>query len=318
MNNYLGTNITLSVLYVPYALLLVLALHRTRLRVKSQPSNIYSAHRQNVLGGATLSWSYIVLIAAVVLMFIFTTVAMVFRWIIFYMDHLYDDMSVLTMLLVAQVPLLMMGLNVLLADIILIWRSWIIHGRAVWVVLFPSIGVVADIVGLVLTFTERTKPTTFSALALPVLFPAISLVVTGYCTIVIAIRIMRLNRLQGGAFWAAAPVLQIIVESAMLYSAALVLDILSVFVVARLNEYSQVLVLVTAGMCPTWILTRIISGQSSGEDNRVALTDFDSRTDETTALEMLRKASRSSATSSEDDVKEGSRILHSRPDSLRN
>ncbi|KIY64326.1 hypothetical protein CYLTODRAFT_493220 [Cylindrobasidium torrendii FP15055 ss-10] len=281
MDNSPGATITLTVLYVPYAMLLVLALHRARLRVKSQPSNIYSAHRRNVLGGAALSWSYIAFIAAVVLMFIFTTVAMVLRWTPF-----------------GGFSILMMGLNVLLADVILIWRSWIIYGMAVWVILLPSIGVVADIVGLILTLTPD-DPTGFSAVALPIEFPAISFLVTGYCTIVIAIRIVRINHSQGAAFWAAAPVLQIIVESALLYSAALVFYILCYFLFSNLGEYGEVLILVTAGACPTWILTRIISGQSPGAENRVALTDFDSRADETIAVE-LRRTSTSSATSSKE------------------
>lgn len=74
---------------------------------------MYSAHRQKVLAGSTLSWSYHVFIAAVVLMFSSTTASLVTLWV---KELSSNPISPIPL----AITLTMMAMNILIADVILV------------------------------------------------------------------------------------------------------------------------------------------------------------------------------------------------------
>ncbi|KIY64161.1 hypothetical protein CYLTODRAFT_493361 [Cylindrobasidium torrendii FP15055 ss-10] len=162
-----------------------------------------------------------------------------------------------------QVPSLLMGLNVLIADIILIWRCWLLYGCTPGIIVLPGLCVIGDI-GILITVEVKSTSKEF----IRVLYPCVSLCITLYCTVAIAFKMLRYRKLKGYATVALKPALEIIAETALVYTAALVIMLAGQTTTSSkdFNGYAVALVAVMAGACPTWILASVISGNGSVEN----------------------------------------------------
>ncbi|KIY63457.1 hypothetical protein CYLTODRAFT_493909 [Cylindrobasidium torrendii FP15055 ss-10] len=267
-----GPAILFTVLYALYTALVFFALFRTLRRVKtrSRPSNAFSVHREKVLGGgsARFTWQYVTFIGSIVLMWFFTTAMLAHCW---WTRAKYDSFmaqhSKATLTNSpgdkGQAPTLVMGLNVLIADIILIWRCWLLYGCTYGIVMLPVIGVLLDIALFVIVELKS-----MSTDLIRLLYPCTSLCITLYCTVAIGFKMLRYKKVKGYAIMALVPALEIIAETALVYTAALIAMIGCHIALSskQADAYSMVLVAVTAGACPTWILASTVMGNSSVEE----------------------------------------------------
>ncbi|KIY64327.1 hypothetical protein CYLTODRAFT_446076 [Cylindrobasidium torrendii FP15055 ss-10] len=257
----LASIITLSVLYgrPPHSYLIV------------EGVATYEIQAQKVLAGSTLSWSYHVFIAAVVLMFASTTASLVTLWV-----------KELSRTPISQIPLAvtltMMAMNILIADIILTWRCWIIYGKYIWITILPVLGASGELgchqlltsyLALLILITMNR-----GGKAINVMLSALSFSVTAYCTTAITIRMLRLNRLEGRNPWTISPTLAILVESALPYTATLLFCIITTAVGDQnLSRIAQIILFVMAAVCPTWIMAKILRGRQSVDADKVLLAE---------------------------------------------
>ncbi|PBK90555.1 hypothetical protein ARMGADRAFT_1064564 [Armillaria gallica] len=176
-------------------------------------------------------------------------------------------------------PILLSGglnaiISTILADASLIWRCWIVWGRSWRVVVIPiactilataSRGIVAhnmtfgSIVPSGASFLENI-------VSWPVLYSSLILVTLLWCTILIIYRILTLSGGVAVGMRVYHRVIEILVESAALYSAVVV--VLLVFEIR--NEavvvYIQELAIAIRGIVPTIIIGRIAAGRARPDD----------------------------------------------------
>ncbi|KAJ7658191.1 hypothetical protein DFH06DRAFT_990302 [Mycena polygramma] len=170
-----------------------------------------------------------------------------------------------------------------LADVIMIWRCWVVWGRSWVVVVLPILATIAGIgqlcVGLGVTgqIAVASLQNASSAVRLAPLvrfntpFLGLSLGVTLYTTGFIVWRIMQVQRyakkngakrIPGDFF----PVLELLIESSALYSASLF-----VYVVLQATEnpnqtYPESIHAQIAGIAPTLLVFRVSIGHARKED----------------------------------------------------
>ncbi|KAJ6505692.1 hypothetical protein C8R47DRAFT_1102218 [Mycena vitilis] len=168
-----------------------------------------------------------------------------------------------------------------LADVIMIWRCWVVWGRSWVVVVLPILATIAGIVCVGLGITGQIAVALIqnasSAVRLAPLvrfntpFLGLSLGVTLYTTGFIVWRIIQVQRYAKtngvkrvpGDFF---PVLELLIESSALYSASLF-----VYVVLQATEnpnqtYPESIHAQIAGIAPTLLIFRVSIGHARKED----------------------------------------------------
>ncbi|KAK0481145.1 hypothetical protein EDD18DRAFT_1336930 [Armillaria luteobubalina] len=153
-------------------------------------------------------------------------------------------------------------LSTVLADATLIWRCWIIWGRTV---LTASRGIVAyyDSVESVLSpqaiYFEK-------AVNWAMLYASLMLATLLWCTILIIYRILRLGG-TAGRIHIYQRVIELLVESAFLYSAVLVILV----VLEAHNEITSIYI-EDLGIIPTMLVGRVAAGHARPDDSWSAST----------------------------------------------
>ncbi|KAF7323962.1 hypothetical protein MKEN_00617700 [Mycena kentingensis (nom. inval.)] len=173
-------------------------------------------------------------------------------------------------------------LNIFLADCVLIWRCWCVWGRRWTVVVLPAMATFSGVVlgGIIISdqviarrtsepFTAARKAAEFVNLS--GIYFSLSVATSLFTTLLITFRIVLVQRASKHAGLSKSTrgsnndfntVIEILVESAVLYSATLL-----TFVVLLLKKdvsayYAQNVHAQMAGLAPLLILLRIAAGQS--------------------------------------------------------
>ncbi|KIY62143.1 hypothetical protein CYLTODRAFT_427132 [Cylindrobasidium torrendii FP15055 ss-10] len=268
-NVLFGPSILMTVFFVIYTAVFVQAMNRSR--VKSRPSNIFAAHRDRIIRGSPMSLSNLMLYFASVSMWGLTFASLVCRWCLAVRRG-----SFLPEIKVAQSTL---ALVIFLADAILTWRCWAVFHCNIWVILVPILGMAAE-VGLFLWNVSEGTPL---ALIAGGFFPAISLIATLYCTVAIGIRLVWQRRrgpgrTTGESTTSLRGVLEVIIETAVLYSVTLIVHVIVVWGIRGVGGtyYTEAIIICIAGMCPTWILTQVVNDRTPEHADAVDLFDGES------------------------------------------
>ncbi|KAK0241292.1 hypothetical protein EDD85DRAFT_394968 [Armillaria nabsnona] len=159
------------------------------------------------------------------------------------------------------------GANILIADSILTWRCWVVWGRRWPIVVLPILLTVSGIANDVL-FIYHNATDKYSldgaiwgpAVKWGVIFYSMSLATTVYCTALIIFRILA-HREQ---YWS---VIEMVVESAVMYSLALVIFIGFLATDDVGGFYPKALLDTIAGIAPTLIVVRVASGQARSDES---------------------------------------------------
>ncbi|PBK82547.1 hypothetical protein ARMGADRAFT_1140906 [Armillaria gallica] len=169
-------------------------------------------------------------------------------------------------------------ISMIIADTIMIWRCWTIWDRQWLIVLLPILCTVIataakgmymyhyvnDLVSLQATSTSYGT----SAIWV-ILYVSFVLSTTVLCTILIIYRIIKViirTERGWGGIQSYRGAIEILVESASLYSFGLLLYIIFIAHGTLTANYVDIVALVTRGIAPTMVLGRVAAGQARPND----------------------------------------------------
>ncbi|KAK0488469.1 hypothetical protein IW261DRAFT_1556934 [Armillaria novae-zelandiae] len=165
------------------------------------------------------------------------------------------------------------ALNIIVADCTIIWRCWVVWGRSWKVVVLPIIfvliGISCGIRLVVHQYTVSSDDDVVTKWAMATI--ATTLGTNVLCTTLIITRIIgvagRQRGMPGMGLRTYRGVLEILIESAALYSISYLL--LMIFYPLSGNGYmfAQMLVYPITGIAPTLIIARVASGQARPEES---------------------------------------------------
>ncbi|KAF8905890.1 hypothetical protein CPB85DRAFT_903077 [Mucidula mucida] len=111
------------------------------------------------------------------------------------------------------------GLNTFLADVTLIWRCWVMYGGSLLVVAIPSLCLVTETVSVIIVTVLDTFPhSNATGINWRLVYYLMTLITNGLCTFLILFRIVRISGV-GASFKTYRGIIEILVESAAIYSA---------------------------------------------------------------------------------------------------
>ncbi|KAJ6538091.1 hypothetical protein B0H19DRAFT_377302 [Mycena capillaripes] len=213
-------------------------------------------------------------ILVLIAMYILATIHVICRWILVrnsFVDH--GDTSATSTLYLTQPPLwltvlaaVVFSVNTLVADCVLIWRCWTIWGRNWLVVGLPIACTIAGAglgfksIAEQAAFIENPKldRSTFIDFATP--YFSLSLVTTCLATILIVGRIVSMTENGTRTFRGYTRVIEVIVESALLYSVAMAIFLPLLVRNSVKDGYAQAVVGQITGIAPTLIVARVTFG----------------------------------------------------------
>ncbi|KAJ6620503.1 hypothetical protein B0H10DRAFT_2021828 [Mycena sp. CBHHK59/15] len=211
---------------------------------------------------------------AVIAMYILATIHVATRWFLVktaFIDH--GDSPAATLLFLLRNPLwlgvlpaIALTTNTLVADSVLIWRCWTVWNQNFIVIILPVLCTISGAVLGFLSVAEQARyiinPSldrhTFVDFATP--YFALSLVTTLLATLMIILRILMMTKFSPGIAKGYGNVIEIVVESAALYSITLIV-FLPFLVSGSFNDgYPQAILVQMTGIAPTLIVARVSFG----------------------------------------------------------
>ncbi|KAG7441220.1 uncharacterized protein BT62DRAFT_923445 [Guyanagaster necrorhizus] len=168
--------------------------------------------------------------------------------------------------------------STVIADSSMIWRCWIVWGRRCWIILLPILctisGTVFDAISvyhLVADTTEDESDSGSSAYAIRIDWTMLSLsftlATTVLCTILIIYRIVTVaDGKHGSGLPSYRGVVEVIVESAALYSASTIVYMAFVARNELTGAYANEVNTAIKGIAPTLIVGRVASGHARPDD----------------------------------------------------
>ncbi|KAK0192551.1 hypothetical protein F5146DRAFT_507560 [Armillaria mellea] len=217
-----------------------------------------------------------VMVVAIVLLFIVTTINVGFNWSYIssaFIDNGQSFWSNYSFLVFSENIFLGMGItgaiNTILADSIMIWRCWMVWGRR-WLVVLPPIAFLISGIVLKLIDTYREYTTGNDDVYVFVLYLSFTLATTIWCTTLIIYRIMVVVRGSdrvGGGVGAYHHVIEVLVESSALYSFVLILDIAFEVRGDWAGYYVDAMSGIARGLAPTLLVGRVAIGHSRPDES---------------------------------------------------
>ncbi|KAJ7153292.1 hypothetical protein C8R46DRAFT_1197364 [Mycena filopes] len=221
------------------------------------------------------------LLPAIVVLYILATIHVATRWFLVhsaFIDHASNPLATAEYLLVnplwlATLPGVALTLSTLVADCVLIWRCWAVWARNYKIVVLP---IVCTIAGSVLGFMSVAEQAryvrnpslpraTFVDYATP--YFSLSLATTVMATIAIIARIVLITRRASKTLRGYGEIIEITVESAVLYSLTLIV-FLPFLVEHSFNDgYPEAVLAQMTGIAPTLIVARASLGLARPEDS---------------------------------------------------
>lgn len=168
-------------------------------------------------------------------------------------------------------------ITTVVADSSLIWRCWIVWGRRWIIILLPLVflilGIAFKILQIRITVILRTVPAINYATCTTIYLSFI-LATTLLCTLLIVYRILSIewanSKLAGTRTYSLGAyrnVIEVMVESAALYSAVLIVYIIIIFQDLTVIKYVDAIGEFIRGVAPTLLVGRVASGHSRPDDS---------------------------------------------------
>ncbi|KAG6850449.1 hypothetical protein H0H93_013321 [Arthromyces matolae] len=150
--------------------------------------------------------------------------------------------------------------NAALADCVIIWRTWVIWGRNWKIIVAPIITTMLTIAFSIIATYQTVTNTTFGVLGVDYATALYSttLATTIICTGAIVYRVVSI-----GGFRSYSAILEILIESAMLYCIATLFALIAYIVDGPASEYSSAFWTACTGIAPTLVVARVAAGQAA-------------------------------------------------------
>ncbi|KAK0199288.1 hypothetical protein DFS33DRAFT_1388789 [Desarmillaria ectypa] len=183
--------------------------------------------------------------------------------------------SFLRILLVTEVS---GSISSTIADVIMIWRCWTVWNQQWLIVLLPIVCTLIAIASRVMYIyhyfmdaSNIAAPTTYDAFhPWMILYISFILSTTILCTILIIYRIIKVTSHTGrgcAGIQSYKGAIEILAESALLYSLALLLEAIFLFHDSSAWDYIDIVAGVVRGIAPTLVVARVAAGQARPDDS---------------------------------------------------
>ncbi|SJK98327.1 uncharacterized protein ARMOST_01592 [Armillaria ostoyae] len=216
-------------------------------------------------------------VTAMVLLFIATTISVGFQWSYIISAFIDNSQSFWSRFSVLEDPQhgMLLGMDItgaistILADSTMIWRCWIVWGRRWPVVLPPILMLFSGIVFKVMHIYQGYANDSDYVLGF-VLYMSFILATTIWCTTLIIYRILTVGRASngfGGGVGVYRHVIEVLVESSVLYSLVLVLDMAFEVREEWAEIYVDVMAGIVRGIAPTLLVGRVAAGHARSDES---------------------------------------------------
>ncbi|KAF8990036.1 hypothetical protein BDZ89DRAFT_1087302 [Hymenopellis radicata] len=159
-------------------------------------------------------------------------------------------------------------LSVLVADLILVWRCWVLYGGNLKVIAIPSLCVITETLSacmVIVSYVEDINIASASQVNWSLVYYSMTVVTNSLCTILILFRIVRTYR----------GIIEILVESAAMYAIIYIALLIAYayeyytasITIMTANYYPQIMSYSITGIAPTLIIARVMAGQSRPNDS---------------------------------------------------
>ncbi|PBK93608.1 hypothetical protein ARMGADRAFT_1079907 [Armillaria gallica] len=213
----------------------------------------------------------------IILLYIATTIDFALTWSYIHSVFVDHGQTLWTKYMSYQTP--GMGITVgaatagaictVLADSAMVWRCWTVWGQRWRIVLLPVLLLVSEIVLKIIAMSRNYTPPDGYVLGY-VLYSSFTLASTLWCTLLIIYRIVTVVRSAGeagGGLSAYRHVIEVLVESAALYSISLILFVAFYARNDATMYYFDVLSAITRGIAPTLLVGRVAAGHARPDDS---------------------------------------------------
>ncbi|KAF9007703.1 hypothetical protein BDZ89DRAFT_1079321 [Hymenopellis radicata] len=186
-------------------------------------------------------------------------------------------------------------LSVFVADLILVWRCWVLYGGSFKVIAIPALCVITETISAcmilvafledILHNTESTSRTNWT-----LVYYSMTVATNSLCTILILFRIVRVSGL-GASLKTYSGIIEILIESAAMYAIIYIALLIAYADHRDCLPYPMVISYSITGIAPTLIIARVMAGQSRPDDSwsRPSLPHM--RSDVLSSTESLQFAS---------------------------
>ncbi|KAF7301958.1 hypothetical protein MIND_00761900 [Mycena indigotica] len=212
---------------------------------------------------------------AILLLFIFSTIHLATKWTIVRNAYVFNGDTPLTTVDYLSAPPFSIEIlestvfstSTFIADSILVWRTWIIWGRDARVAAIPALATIAGAILGYLSIAQEgrfllnkpIKSDAYVEFSTPYFY--LSLGTTVLCTVLIILRIVLMSRGAKGRLRSYRSAIEMIVESAALYSITLI-GFIATGMLNIQDGYPQAMLGPMTGIAPTLIVCRVALGLS--------------------------------------------------------
>ncbi|KAG6844615.1 hypothetical protein H0H87_005472 [Tephrocybe sp. NHM501043] len=149
--------------------------------------------------------------------------------------------------------------NALVADSVIIWRTWVIWGRNWKITVVPIICTMLTLAFSIIAIFQTVTGTTFGVLGVDYATALYSttLATTVICTAAIVYRVVAI-----GGFRSYSSIIEILVQSAVLYCIATLFALIAYIVNGPASEYASAFWTACTGIAPTLVVARVAAGQA--------------------------------------------------------
>jgi hypothetical protein len=157
------------------------------------------------------------------------------------------------------------NVSTFIADCIVVWRCWVVWNRKWIVIVLPTITTFAGIamgiwLEIMLSKTQTDSPPSSAIVAaVTTSQTALNLATTVLCTAMIIVRIVTMSQTHGNRY---RRIIEIIVESAVIYSIAIIVHMPFPFAENATNAIPFAVLAQVTGIAPTLIYIRVALGFS--------------------------------------------------------
>ncbi|KAF9018033.1 hypothetical protein BDZ89DRAFT_1165405 [Hymenopellis radicata] len=198
-------------------------------------------------------------------------------------------------------------LSVFIADLILIWRCWVLYGGNLKVIVVPGLCVITETISacmIIASNVANLNSASISQINWILVYYSMTTVTNSLCTVLILFRIVQVSGL-GASLKTYRGIIEILVESAAMY-AIIYIALLIAYAyqfytgaaVATAEPYPQSISISITGIAPTLIIARVMAGQSRPNDSWTRPSLPHMRSDVLSDTESLQFASAPNHTTS--------------------
>ncbi|KAL0062644.1 hypothetical protein AAF712_010481 [Marasmius tenuissimus] len=152
--------------------------------------------------------------------------------------------------------------NAVLADCIIIWRTWVVWGQSWRVIVLPIISTMLMTAFSIIAIYQTVTSTTFGAVGVDyaTALYASTLATTIFCTVAIVYKVVKIGGSANLRTYRG--VVEVLVESSVLYCIATLFALIAYVKSGPASEFASAFWTSVTGIAPTLLVARVASGEA--------------------------------------------------------